>query len=616
MALCTKIFAGNAKLIGHLDFPNGAPIDLVVFNGYVYVINSWSRGHGILAFDTTNPSKPKFLGGTPAMGYPLGCTLSKGYLYVPTCFSLLVIDVRKPGDFKLVRNILFDFSGKSQMARVVSISGNLLYLGGKTGLRVMNISDPGSPVLSGCYPKIGYIKKIASQGDFVYLAVKGKLQVTRFEKESLEVLNTLKIKRIKQMLISNKTLFVLSFDNLLLYDISDPENPVLRKKIPKIKRIGSIQNNRMYLKVADNKIEVMDISNTFEPKRLREIELPKNISLNKFDVEKNLLYVLDSSKYYKVNIFDISSEKPQMASELPIVRGEGMIDIKGDSMILSYGRKGKTRLLTLNFNNPNQLPSSHYLEGAKSHFFVGGDVMHACAIKRHGNFLLVGDGLVDISDPLQPITLKNADYPAATIKIKGQYAYLAQGDRVSIEDISKLPEIQTVGIYKPKQKKTTINDIAIGVGVAYVINGSKLEVIDISNPTRPKQVTSCKVPPSTGGVLKGSYLYLLCDRMNNPQKVLSIIDVSNPIKPIVVKTVKGIVESGGTRIIAKGSRLYFVDGTRGIKELDISDPLNPKLIAKYMGKDNLSKLYTDIFIIDDILYGRRYSSVDKWKIKK
>jgi len=136
----------SATWLHSYHFPHGSSGPLEVRDGYAYILNRWSRGDGILVFDTRKPTQPRFVRGIAGRGYLMGCAFSGHYMYIPSWFSLMVVDISDPANCHLVRNLSFGFPAAD--ADSVAVSGNRLFLGGKGGgLRILDISEPRSPVI-------------------------------------------------------------------------------------------------------------------------------------------------------------------------------------------------------------------------------------------------------------------------------------------------------------------------------------------------------------------------------------------------------------------------------------------------------------------------------------
>lgn len=122
------------------------------------------------------------------------------------------------------------------------------------------------------------------------------------------------------------------------------------------------------------------------------------------------------------------------------------------------------------------------------------------------------------------------------------------------------------------------------VKYAYIVGGQflssdgteGLRVIDISDPKNPFEVGFCHTPiKATGIYVSGRYAYVNAD-------TLRVIDVSNPSKPVEVgsyKTPGGRAKAGLYGVHVVGQYAYVADADAGLRVIDISDPANPKEVG-------------------------------------
>jgi hypothetical protein len=63
----------------------------------------------------------------------------------------------------------------------LAVQGSYVFVGGKAGLHIVDVSQPGAPVAAGYYPTYGNVRDIALWGDAAYLADGGSLTVLSVE---------------------------------------------------------------------------------------------------------------------------------------------------------------------------------------------------------------------------------------------------------------------------------------------------------------------------------------------------------------------------------------------------------------------------------------------------
>lgn len=597
-----------------IELPHGRASSLMARDGFVYIINSWTRGNGLLVIDATDPSAPKYIGGVPTIGYPQSFQIEGGFIWLPTGHSLSVIDVHIPGKAKLVRDMLIDWWTES--VKGVHVSGERAYLAcGKAGLRVMDITEPGAPLLTACYPKTGDLTQLVSKGDYIFFPAEKKLKVAQVGGDSLCEVAQCEVGDVNELYIAeNKLLAVTGNRSLCIFDISNPKNPVLLSELPQILGKGNVAGNKACLLMEGERIGIIDISHPSKPVIEREFPVPAGSAFVRVFLERDTLYTLDS-KFGGLRMMHIAPSQLTLLGSLPICSGEGFeaLEVVGDCVLAGTTENVLWLADTRNCREPIA-PTYYRTDTPFSDF------------ERVGDYLLVGDGLLQIKDPLHPVAACEIKCPASLIRVKGKYAYIIVQGNLTIRDISKLPAMTVLGSYKPEGRTSSVIDVEIGDHYAYVLTrnrpgdwwtygGDQVEVLNIQDPANPVPLGSCEVYNSRSCALRGNYLYLFPNLYNAPEKILTIVDVSTPESPRVSKRIEGLIERGSdsARSLSRGDYLYFADYGVGIKVLDVSSALEPKLVALYAG-ENLT--YTGFDIDQSVLYGRSFSGIDTWKIRE
>jgi len=103
---------------------------------------------------------------------------------------------------------------------------------------------------------------------------------------------------------------------------------------------------------------------------------------------------------------------------------------------------------------------------------------------------------------------------------------------------------------------------------AYVAAGAALTVVDISDPSKPRQVAYCDTPGSAVDIaVSGTYAYV-ADEWDG----LAVVNIADPSHPALV----GQLDTGDMYSVAvAGTKAYLIDRDRGLIVVDVSDPSNP-----------------------------------------
>jgi hypothetical protein len=120
----------------------------------------------------------------------------------------------------------------------------------------------------------------------------------------------------------------------------------------------------------------------------------------------------------------------------------------------------------------------------------------------------------------------------------------------------------------------TMNCVAISGNYAFVGQGSRLVVMNISTPSSPTPVGAGLLFSDTVNdiAIAGGYAYLA-----NNEEGLQIVDISNPLTP----QVRGLSDTPARAkaVALLGGRAYVADGVGGLQILDIATPAAPRSIG-------------------------------------
>ncbi|MCP5516642.1 MAG: hypothetical protein H7A45_05190 [Verrucomicrobiales bacterium] len=120
-----------------------------------------------------------------------------------------------------------------------------------------------------------------------------------------------------------------------------------------------------------------------------------------------------------------------------------------------------------------------------------------------------------------------------------------------------------------------VYDVVMAGNHAYVATSSGLQVIDMSEPSDPRQEGICStIGHAWGVVISGSYAFVAC-----LEGGLQVVDISNPAIP---QRVGGYITGGFSRSVAvSGNHAFVAVEDSDLQVLDISDPLNPQRVGGY-----------------------------------
>lgn len=119
---------------------------------------------------------------------------------------------------------------------------------------------------------------------------------------------------------------------------------------------------------------------------------------------------------------------------------------------------------------------------------------------------------------------------------------------------------------------------------AYVADGPRFTVFDISNPSAPTLLKSIGLNDARGVFVSGNYAYVA-----DGSQGLQIIDISDPANPSVVGNYNTDGNAMGVWVV--GDYAYAADDARGLQIIDVSDPASPSLVDNYDTDGNAEDVY-------------------------
>ena len=447
---------------------------------------------------------------------------------------------------------------------------------GEGGLAVLDVVDPAKPVRVGGYHPPGRTDLVRIAGRRVYLATSVHAG-GGCEQEGWR-------------------------GNLVILDVSDPTSPKLLGSYQTGDSITSfcVDGDRVFLQDG-HQFHIVDIANPARPVALH-VGSPRDAGAG------SVLWAGHQQVYAGADnwiVMDVSQPgSPTLVSNVPYV--EGGAEVRGIQVVSNrvYAVEGAFR----DQNTPSRGRLSIYEAeaGAVPHLLGKLDLANVALNARvAGNYAYVataqdGVAIIDVSNPSLPVRVGTWDTAgvAVQVEIEGDHAFVADyHGGLQVFDIRNPSQLAQVASF---DTGLTSREVLVSGGKACVLSSnthpsaypsesrSRLEIVDISNPTQPALLASREAPwNDLIDMLPG----LGFDRSGAGQHVadgyaysgvgwegFDVNDVHNPTNAVKVGgyDTRGEVHD----LWVTNHYAYVAEGWEGLEVFDVSQPAQPFPIGR------------------------------------
>ena len=506
----------------------------------------------------------------------------------------------------------------------------LLFLGWSNALPI----DSLNMRFVGNWPFGSIQSQMCGTQNLIFLAEGGGVFV--FDAGSLEKLSEIHMYHpISEMYLYSSRLFLYD-GNLAIWDVSDPDHPVLVSKFY-VEQISGIaaDSTHLYLASPYGSFRIYDISNPATP------TLISNTNLGGFsDIEVcgNSILALDywNGKIYKIDIsnptspyvatstswsshsatricypggsyayiaggedglviVDVSNPDTLIVQSITSSVAEAVdLAISGNRAFVAVAWYGLKVLDVSNASSPHMI-SSIDIGNAESVIAMNFNVaLLTVSVGNHDGIDLISVNIQDTSNPTSELVkiLPGISYNVA---FRDQYAFLATGlGGIRILDISSPEHIREVSTYTSPD--TEMYDVKVKNNILYIADNHGLRALDISNPLAPQTIYhSPDLEVWQSRLYVDDSLLLLVA----PLRGLFIFDISNPSDPVLAGSLNTLVRPNNTAL--SGNYAIVADwgewwGGGGLKFIDLSTPSNPVEDTVLPGR------YYDVEVSGDFAY--------------
>lgn len=521
----------------------------------------------------------------------------------------------------------------------VVLSGNLAFVA-NGNLTVIDISQPAAPVQVGAMASEAYASKVALAGGYAYLQLEsGELQIVEISDPTrLRVVGKVEtgarlVEAYGQFACVTRNDWTQPAPRgfLSVVDVTDPTAPRVVGSYQSSGEIGALAvvSTNAYIVTRPYSVQGGNRPSTFQVINLSQPSNPAKVGSFTLNDAYGGLFVSETRAYVGagggVTVVDVSNPaRPSVLGTLPGVtpvriavagslacaavenQGLDIIDVgtpkapKRTGRLFTAGLCQEVALcgeLACLADGPGGIALvdiSDPTAPVQAGIYRPGDEGRCVAAHPDKPLIYVAAPsfeVLDVSAPLQPKSLGFFDLSPSAIFVAGDYAYLNSGslhvlDVRSPAAMRGRTEYSLVGMAATPQ-----GFAAVGSNLCLSREWDGLEVLDLSQPDRPKYVASYLPEGSVSSVATLGSLAVIA--LGSSPSGLEVLDLRNPQQPAPIGT---LPLSAASRIALRGS-YAFVTGA-GLEAVDLGDPTRPVRIASHQ----LGTSTTSLQVQGDLVY--------------
>ena len=177
---------------------------------------------------------------------------------------------------------------------------------------------------------------------------------------------------------------------------------------------------------------------------------------------------------------------------------------------------------------------------------------------------------LDISEISNPEIISELYIPCGSKGITGTndiivedgFAYIGDKDGVRIVDINNMELTSTYLLQRA-------HTLFLCDPVLYVVDGTGLMVLDITDPAQPDSIGFYPLPGAVGIDIEANYAYI----SDTANMGLTILDITIPENPVFVSNYG--TPGYGNNVAFSNGYAFIADYNNGLEIVDVIDPLNP-----------------------------------------
>lgn len=455
---------GNPHLVGSYGpLSNTFNSSIFVLNQYIYV----GDGNFLKILDASNIANPVFITSIQLPGMNVAIHTEGQFLYAGWTYSDEYIQILgiKIYDISTINNPIFlgEYTENSFWRDAIILDGNYLYFASESpsGLRILDISNPSSPQLTGTYGG-PWIRGISKDGSFVYLAT------DRYGPYIIDVSNP------------GNPILTGTYE----IEAGDPFRIFIENNYAYVSTIGGPSGGHYFF-------QIIDIENPYYPEVISNIEIPW-IGYGIY-VSGSYAYIVEGE--YGLQIIDVSTpedpysigfiDTPDLALDVAVSGGYAYVaDFDSGLQVIDIDPNGGMGII------------GNVWTGAAA---GGVAVIDDFAFVTEGSAYI---RVVNIHTPSFPFLTSSFTYgnnpDVLLVRVFGDLAVASLADKIWILDISFPIRPSFLSSYPAYWSR---GRASIYGNIVAVLEHDYLSVLDISSPSNPTLIGEHSFSPG------GSHFY-------------------------------------------------------------------------------------------------------------
>ena len=541
-------------MVGQSDVLPGIIRNIAVAGDYVYATAEYA---GLWIIRAADRAHPEIVGSITTNRPTNGVTVSGNLVYTVGA-DFQIVDVSDP-DSPQLRGSLSSKGGSD-----IAVAGDYAYVVSGHYLRIIHIVNPDAPVLVGQYslPSGAMASGVAVDGNYAYIATgnRGLWIIDVSSPNNPVKAGSLTFSSwLYDVAVAGRYAYLANTDALRIVDVSQPSNPTLigACSLPRGSASAVVLNgDYAYVGDQDGGLRIVRVSSPSSPVETGHYDTVGYVV--GVGWKDNYLYTtsLFAPRETGVRIYQVSDPSRPIQVGTYAARPGFTILIEGKRAYLG----GENRLTILDVSNPASptlIGQTETLTNPVTSIFVTGNYAY---------LVIYGDGMciVDISNPSHPIRRGCYHYPGMNdVVVDGNYAYLGGFGFLYVLDVSDPDAPVYCGRYEPRD---TINAVAVREKNLYALSDTYIRVLDLTTPCTP---TLRSIYSNIGGrdiLFAGDLAYVPANH-----KGVRILNVSDPLNIVEI----GFYDTPGwtDRIAVAGDYIYAADQEGGLLVLRTTLPI-------------------------------------------